>query len=391
LKMYTDKEPLCIIHAHQTWLYQTENWIYNQIRNLPDWVRSHVVCSERINPEEYSWPRLYVYPKISSWRYYWRYGRGTRRVRRRPAFLGWLIDKEGGQILHSHFGYEGWANLRAARQLGLRHVVTFYGVDVNLYPKQYPIWRERYRELFEQVEAVLCEGPHMAECIRELGCPENKVRVHHLGISVEEITFKPRLWQEGQVLRVLIAASFKEKKGIPDALEALGSLPNGASLEITIIGDARNESRSQEEKNKIMNTIEHYGLKDKVRMLGFQPHEVFLQEAYKNHIFLSPSITASDGDTEGGAPVSLIEASASGMQIVSTKHCDIPNVVLDGKSGLLAEEGNVAGLTTKLQWLIDNSGQWATLAQAGREHMDSQFNGQVQGQKLAAIYQDIIN
>jgi len=46
-----------------------------------------------------------------------------------------------------------------------------------------------------------------------------------------------------------------------------------------------------------------------------------------------------DGDCEGGAPVSLIEASASGIPVVSTVPCDIPQEVKDGLTGRLLPEG----------------------------------------------------
>ena len=83
-------------------------------------------------------------------------------------------------------------------------------------------------------------------------------------------------------------------------------------LEIVIIGDNTLEPRSQSEKQKILQVIEKYGMQSKIRMLGFQPHCVLMNEAYKHHIFISPSVTAADGDTEGGAPVSIIEMAASG-------------------------------------------------------------------------------
>ena len=82
-----------------------------------------------------------------------------------------------------------------------------------------------------------------------------------------------------------------------------------------------------------MAVIEKHKLQSKIRMLGFQPYSVLLEEAYTHHIFLSPSVTASDGDTEGGAPVTLIEMLATGMPIVSTTHCDIPEIICKGPEG----------------------------------------------------------
>ena len=103
----------------------------------------------------------------------------------------------------------------------MKHIVAFYGVDVNYLPQNEPIWRGRYRELFLSVDRVLCEGPHMARCISQLGCPEDKISIRHLGIQVEKIAFRPRICDSSRPLAVLIAGTFREKKGIPYALEAL--------------------------------------------------------------------------------------------------------------------------------------------------------------------------
>ena len=142
----------------------------------------------------------------------------------------------------------------------------------------------------------------------------------------------------------------------------------------------------QAEKQKIMETIEKHNLHSKVRLLGYQPHSVFFKEAYQHHIFLSPSITASSGDTEGGAPVSIIEMAATGMPIVSTNHCDIPEVILDGVTGLLAEERDVAGLVTHLQHLINYSEKWLDMLEAGRKHLETEYDVRIQSARLAAIY-----
>jgi colanic acid/amylovoran biosynthesis glycosyltransferase len=230
----------------------------------------------------------------------------------------------------------------------------------------------------------------MARCISELGCPEEKIKVHHLGVSVDEIPFKPRCWRSGEVLRVLIAATFREKKGIPYALQALGRLSENIQLEITLIGDAHTEQRSQQEKRKILQTVEYLGLQQKIRMLGYQPYQVFLEEAYKHHIFLSPSITATDGDTEGGAPISIIEMMASGMPVISTFHCDIPEIVHHRVSGLLAGEGDVEGLVEHLEWFTGHPNEWGKMLEEGRKHVESEYDARNQGRRLAKIYQELI-
>ncbi len=230
----------------------------------------------------------------------------------------------------------------------------------------------------------------MAKCVAALGCPQAKIRVHHLGVDVDAIRFAPRRWKQGQPLRVLMAAAFREKKGLPFGLAALGKLRKDVDLEITLIGDANREPRSQQEKRRILTTIERHGLGSRVRQLGYQPYRRLLEEAYQHHIFLAPSVTSTDGDTEGGAPVTLIDLAASGMPIVSTRHCDIPNLVEDGVTGLLANERDVEGLVENLRRLVREPDAWESMAAAGRHRVESEFNARTQGRRLRTVYQTVV-
>ncbi len=383
-------EHLVVLHGFPTWLPQTQTWMYNQVRYLPPDVDCHIVCERTENLEQFDVPNIHSLENAPRWRYIWDKGLRKLRLRRHLGFLVQQARRHGAQLLHSHFGNVGWINLVAAKRAGIKHVVTFYGVDASRLPRDDHRWYKRYQDLFDQVDLVLCEGPFMANSIVRLGCPEEKVRVHHLGVAVHEITFKPREWNPASPLRVLMAASFREKKGIPYALEALGRLQHDVPLEVTIIGDANQEPRGQEEKRKILETIRKHNLTPKVRMLGYQPHSVLFEEAYRHHIFLSPSVTAKDGDTEGGAPVSLIEMAASGMPIVSSRHCDIPEVIKDGKTGLLAEERNVDELVGHLEWLIEYPDEWEKLALQGHRHVEREYDARNQGQALAAIYHELV-
>jgi colanic acid/amylovoran biosynthesis glycosyltransferase len=229
----------------------------------------------------------------------------------------------------------------------------------------------------------------MGQVVVNLGCPEEKIRVIHLGIPVADIPFEPRRWKPGDTLRVLIAASFREKKGIPYALQALARLQEKVELQITIIGDAGDDPGSQKEKANILRTIRSCGAKERVRLLGYQPHAVLHEEARKHHIFLSPSVTAASGDMEGGAPVSIIEMAASGIPVVSTKHCDIPGVIQHGVTGLLAEERDVDGLVNRLEWLLANPQKWSVMVAASRKHIEAKFDACTQGKRLASLYEEL--
>ena len=383
-------EKIKVVHSRPIWLRTPENWLHTQVIYLDESIEPYVICESVQNLDQFQVNNIHQLPRPSF------FESGYERLLRRlglhtysRAFLRALRNINPA-ILHSHFGHAGWQEMPAAKKAGVRQIVTFYGYDVNKVPSDNPAWKERYKKLFQHIDLVLCEGPFMAQSIMNLGCPAHKVRVHHLGIPVHEIPFKPRIWEKNQPLRVLLAASFREKKGIPYALDALGKIQERVPLDITIIGDADESAGSQAEKQKILQSIQNHNLGTITHLLGYQPHEVLLQEAYTHHIFLSPSVTASDGDTEGGAPITLLEMAATGMPLVSTRHCDIPEVIQDGETGFLAEERDVQGLVHHLRWLIENRNSWTPFLEKSRKHVEREYNAEIQGRKLANIYKEVL-
>lgn len=368
----------------------TQNWIFKQIRYLPsDSFDVHIICERTKNREHFEIPNIHELGSEKGWQY-WHQGVARKLgLRNRSKFSDQCRDLKA-KLVHSHFGDVGWKDLRALRGCSAKHIVSFYGYDVGQLPITAPIWRERYRELFSKVDRVLCEGAFMREAIIRLGCAAEKVEVQRLGIEVNKICFAPRQWTPGLPLRVLMVGRFVEKKGLPDALAALARIRRDVEVEATIIGDAGSATREQQEKSRIVRIIETNNMSNYVRLLGFQPYQRIFEEAYSHDVFLSPSVFGSDGDSEGGLPVTLIEMMASGMPIVSTRHCDIPSVVLSGQTGLLAEEHDIDGLVGHLRWLVEHPKDWQPMLAAGRRHVEMEFDAAVQGRKLGQIYNAIL-
>lgn len=359
------------------WLPQTETWLYNQVRFLPETVESHVACDRVENLDQFPFHRIHCEA-----------GRrmGIRRERntvRHAAF------ETRPHVIHSHFGPEGWRNLAVADRNGSAHVVSFYGYDVNYLPRAHPRWRRRYREVFERADLVLCEGEHMAQRLAGLGCRPHVGRVHRLGVDLAGLDPRPRRWRRPQRLRVLIASTFREKKGIPVALEALGAIRRDVDLEVTIVGDATAAAGSAQERERILTAVADNGLAGRVHLPGMLPHAELLERAYRHHLFVAGSLEARDGDTEGGAPVTIIEMAATAMPIVSTFHCDIPGVVRHGESGFLARENDADDLARQLRRMIALCDRWPSMGINGRRWVESRFDAITQGRRLAAMYEEV--
>ena len=97
-------------------------------------------------------------------------------------------------------------------------------------------------------------------------------------------------------------------------------------------------------------------------------------------------IPTKDGATEAGAPVAILEAQATGLPVISSYHADIPGVVVDGKSALLAPERDVEILAKHLEYLVGHPDVWGAMGRAGREYMEQEYDVMVQVGKLEKIY-----
>ena len=382
-----------VVHYCSVWLEITQTWLYNQVKYLPANIENHIVSRSTRNLDQFTLEHIHALKSDEFANYLLYKALSLISIKNgNIKFFKRKLAEIKPDVIHSHFGNNGWKVRDTVKEYGAPHFVTFYGQDVSKLPQDNPVWLTRYKDLFNAPRThFLCEGPYMVNSLIKLGCPADKVNVHHLGIEVDKIDFQPRKWHAGEPLRVLIAASFREKKGIPYALEALGRISKDMPLAITIIGDAGKTKEGMAEKKRILETIRKYKLEPLTRMLGYQPQQVLWQEAATHHLFLSTSVSASNGDTEGGAPLSIIEMAAGGMPIVSSFHCDIPEVIAHGKTGWLAVERDVDDIIRCIYQWVEHPENWASMLTAGRQHIEENYNAVIQGEILAKRYRESLS
>ena len=107
-------------------------------------------------------------------------------------------------------------------------------------------------------------------------------------------------------------------------------------------------------------------------LLGNLPEEEVTCALTRADLFVLPSIVAPDGNMEG-IPISLMEAMASGLPVVSTRTSGIPELVIDGETGRLVEPADPAALARVIRELIEDPGAGLRLAEAGRRRVGEEF------------------
>src|SRR5699024_6051679 len=190
-----------------------------------------------------------------------------------------------------------------------------------------PKWKTKYKTLFERGSRFLVEGPAMKDKLKGLGCTPKKIIIQHLGIELEKYPARNSYQPDGK-LRILMVGRFVEKKGFIYGLRAFRKFLDGCGEGIlTIVGFSSGTTESKAIKKQQRQYVEENYLDTVVKFKGLIPLKELQKEYYRHELFLAPSVEAQNGDNEGGAPVTIIEAGATGMPIIGSRHCDIPEVV----------------------------------------------------------------
>jgi len=360
--------PLAVAHVMECYLGLTETFIYDYLSAFRR-VRPVIIARQLANLGGFNLPgeaSLHLSrPRRGSAA--WAAAALKRRLIGGDPHLEKILAREHVRVIHAHFGPTACTLFEAKRRTGLPLVASFYGYDASMTPVL-DEFRDRYRQLFEVGDLFLVEGPAMMKKMETIGCPSSKLKIQRIGIDPMSYRFRVREDPGTVPLTLLQCGRMVPKKGYATALDALAEArSHDRRLRLRIIGDGPDRPALEERIRKL-------GLQESVTLLGACPREVFLEELDRAHLYLQPSVKATDGDSEGGAPTALLEAQASGLPILTTRHDDIPQVVREGESALLSDAGDVGGLAANMASLAAEPARWASMGRAGRAHVEARHD-----------------
>lgn len=390
-----------VLHLFNQYLPQTENWAFNLISHLPETEiyigAKHYLKNNFYHPEF----TFFEHPFGEIDRQYYKLdGRDPRELRKKIVLkvnrllLGSLRKKlltfselNQIEIVHAHFANVGWYFRDIPRGLKVPYIISFYGWDYECLPFTNPIFKKRYQLLFQHATLFLCEGEHGRRILERMGCPAYKIKVQKLGVKISEISEHHRIKNRNTLTLVQIA-TFNEKKGHLFALKAFHQiLPTCPNMHLTLVGPEGDPGV----KFQVLQFIKENGLSSNVKVLDevcFSRLHEFLKDY---QVFIHPSHYAGNRDCEGGAPIVLLDAQATGLPVISTFHCDIPDEVIDQKTGFLAEEGDIFRLARIIQkfYEMDNL-TYQEFSRNARNHIVENYNVLINAKSLREIYESIL-
>ena len=193
------------------------------------------------------------------------------------------------------------------------------------------------------------------------------IRVIHAGIDTDAYHFRPRSIPTEGPIRAVTVASLQAYKGHEVLLNAMSmGGPAVDRITLDLIGDG-------ELRGDLERLVDRLDLSSRVRFLGSRSEDEVRRALDAADLFVLPSVVAEDGQMEG-LPVALMEALACGVPSISTRLSGIPEIVVDGVTGLLAEPGDPASLNAAMAEMAELGPAVVRFAEAGRDLVTTQFS-----------------
>jgi glycosyltransferase involved in cell wall biosynthesis len=270
--------------------------------------------------------------------------------------------------------------LLASGRKGPPVVSTFFGVELTWLRRDFPILSPVVRWIVRRSAAVTVISRHTAA----------EVRRFEGSVPLEVIPFGAAALPRGHTavptrvagpFGLLFVGRLVERKGVAVLLRAVALLSRKRDLRLTIVGDGPLRRVLELEADAL-------GVGDRVRFLGFVPDSDMTDHFRAADALVLPAVQDSKGDVEGLGVV-LIEAIAHGKPVIASDSGGIPDIVIDGESGLLVPPGSPEALAAAIERLLADPGLRSRLVEGGLRHVEANFSWSTIVTRLVALYRSV--
>lgn len=286
-------------------------------------------------------------------------------------------------VIQCHFGPPGRmaAFLREIGAISGKIVVAFHAVDVSLYLRNDPHF---YRHVFAHGDLFLPISDYCRKRLLEHGCDASRTVVHRMGVDPNRFRARASSAGPSRALRAISIGRLVEKKGIEYGLRAVALAARRQHLvRYGIVGDGPLRPELEALASEL-------GIADRVTFHGWQDQASVAELLAASDVLLAPSVTEANGDEEG-IPMTLMEAMASGLPVLSTRHAGIPELVEDDVSGFLAPERDHEALAAVLMQLSAEPGRMSGMGRAGRARIEAEYDLSKLNNRLVGLYETLLD
>jgi len=364
-----------------------EMWhVYRQVAG-PKRVKIHAFAFKRENSDRFPYPLVHL---LARSKLRWARRIWQKQILHSPQLalpsecsaLSKSIRANNISLLHIYFGNNGVFWLPLFRKRTIPIIVSFHGADVAV-GFNTPPGQRRLKQVFNAADLLLARSHSIRKSMIAAGCSPDKIRIQRTGIPGSDFEYRPRSLPEDGRFQFLQACRLIEKKGVEVTLEAYAKfLERWPNSSLVIAGDGPL-------RKTLERIAQQLGIGGKVAFTGFLTKEQLLKVYYESHVFIHPSETTSAGDNEG-IPNSLLEAMATGLCSIATRHGGIPEAIEHLQNGVLVEERDFESVS---YWMSRLAEEWSLAAKLGRQAAETigrEFDSKTQIEKLESVYLEVI-
>ena len=291
-----------------------------------------------------------------------------------------LIRKNGIQVVNVQYPGESacyFAILRRLLPIGL--VTSVHGAD--LFPGGKPLahYSRAFRLLLDSSDRITTPSRSFRnDVVREFPHLEKKVTPIHNGVHFEEMA-SPAADADTTKLDhfLLCVAMHNEKKGLDVLLQAFARIEkDDPLLKLALVGDGPLRGELEAMARAL-------GIADRVHFLGRKGRPQVADLLWRCEIFVLPSRAEPFG-------IVLIEAMACRKPVVATTVGGIPEIIEDGRNGLLVEPDNPAALASALVRVLKNRDLQSELVCNGFATVHEKFSSEAMGDRYAAVFETVL-
>ncbi len=233
-------------------------------------------------------------------------------------------------------------------------VVSYRGDDGYLARERFAWW-VLARIVSDRAAIVAPVSGELMRIFVDFGVPEEKCRLPRFGVDREMFHPAENRPAARDRVRLLFVGSLIPRKGLQDLLEAL-SIPELEDLDLVVVGEGYYRSDLEA-------MCERFGLQGRTEWMGVLPQADVARTMRSVDLFCLPSHME-------GRPNVVNEAMASGLAVISTRVGGIPDMIVEGETGLLFDAGNVGQLRQCLVAVASDPDLRESMGLAGREFLD---------------------
>jgi colanic acid/amylovoran biosynthesis glycosyltransferase len=359
--------------------------IYRQVCALRG-VNTFVMTKAVQNPDRFPFRDIEVIPQphMNLLRHGW-----LKFVRRRPPIiyrgeyqmLSSILEHRGADLMHIYFGHTGVHLLPFIEQWNKPCVVSFHGADVAI-KQDIANYPQKLRRLFAAVPLVLARSQSLANRLIQFGCPREKLRINRTGLPLDEFPLVERQAPNNGRWRIMQACRLIPKKGVATSLRAFAIFKKDyPNAEFYVAGKGPLQS-------ELEMLAAGLGISKDVHFVGFLSQSKLLGLYLSSHLFVHPSEMPPDENQEG-IPNSILEAMATGLPVLATRHGGIPEAVERDCGFLVAEEDHI-GLARSMKEIASTPGMLCEMGMRARGAVVSQFEQEAQARLLESYYEEAI-